>query len=236
MIGRLPHLPWDVMTPGQPGEEPLPQNQYVLRVQRDMRYLHQLVRQKTGRSATMIKRYNDRRANLNNYKVGDSVSMKKYQYVPGLNKLQDFWTEPKRIISILPDVNYRVMGHAKDRPQIVHHDRLKPWYVRRPEDSNSSWVNELTRRFAPERPVDAAVQTELAPRAPTGAHEEASRSAENEQPQATIGGDHGDTPEVLAIGQPASHRASPGTTQSPRPRRSPRTRRQPERYGVVLSH
>ena len=122
MLGRLPNMPWDITTPAQPGDEPAPQNEYVRNVQRRMRYIHQLAREKAGRAATLIKKYNDRRTNWHQYKIGDLVSLRSYKINPGTRKLEDKWMAPYRVIDVLDDLTYRVAQNAKSKPLVVHHD------------------------------------------------------------------------------------------------------------------
>ena len=164
MFGRQPDLPWDVMVPKRPDSEPMLQHDYIRKVKRDMRRIHQLAREKAGRAATVIKRYNDRKSHLNLYQVGDLVLLRSYKIMPGLNKLKDNYEGPVFIIDVISDITFRVAKDARSKAKIVHHDRLKPYCVRTAEQNDNQWVFDYAnayKRRAPEEVIQLQITDQL---------------------------------------------------------------------------
>ena len=161
MFGRQPDLPWDVMVPSRPDCEPLLQHEYIRKVKRDMRRIHQLAREKAGRAATVIKRYNDRKSHLNLYQVGDLVMLRSYKIVPGLNKLTDNYEGPVFIIDVISDITFRVAKDARSKAKIVHHDRLKPYCIRTAAQNDNQWVFDYAKVYKRRSPEEV-IQIQIA--------------------------------------------------------------------------
>ena len=154
MFGRQPDLPWDVMVPKRPDSEPMLQHDYIKKVKRDMRRIHQLAREKAGKATTVIKRYNDRKSHLNLYQVGDLVMLRSYKIMPGLIKLKDNYEGPVFIIDVVSDITFRVTKDVRSKAKIVHHDRLKPYCVRTAEQNDNQWIFDYAKAYkrrAPEK-------------------------------------------------------------------------------------
>ena len=134
------YMPFDVMIPAPPADEERGQRAYVREVQRQMRRIYQLARTKTGHSATVMKKLGDRAATKHHYEIGDIVLMKNYRLVPGIKKLQDRYIGPYFVLDRLGDQTLRVARGPKDKPDVVHYDRLKPYYAREPSDTDTDWV------------------------------------------------------------------------------------------------
>ena len=144
------YFPWDAMIPQPPCDPDVTPPLYVKNMQRRMRRIHQLAREKIGHSADIQKRYSDRALSMNNYKTGDTVMLKNYVYQSGIKKLQDRYLGPFHMINCIGgnSSTYRIARAEGMKPEIVHHDRLKP-YIKRADDrpSNNDWVHELAKRF-----------------------------------------------------------------------------------------
>lgn len=146
MLGRQVEVPWDVMTPQVGKDPPTSAHVFIRRMRRQMRRNYQIAREKAGRAATMIKRYNDRLTNMRHYQVGDMVLLKNYRWVSGIKKMQDRYLGPYYVIDVISDLTLRIARNNRDTPIMVHFNRLKPFYPRTPgENTDNSWVYDKTR-------------------------------------------------------------------------------------------
>jgi len=153
-------MPFDVMIPAAPVEEEVGQRDYVKRTARRMRRIYQLAREKIGNSATYMKRLGDRAATKHRYQVGDLVLLKNYRLAPGVKKLQDRYLGPYYVLDRLGDQTVRVARGPKDKPDVVHYDRLKAYYARKPEETDVAWVFERSwNRFQCSPTQEQASQT-----------------------------------------------------------------------------
>lgn len=160
MFGRLAYMPYDVLTPEMPDEVAMPQNKYVLAVRRRMRRVHQIARQHLGRAASTSRTYNDRRSNLIKYKTGDLVLQKVMVHTPRTGKMEDKYDGPFYVVDVLSDSSLRIVGGKRKKPKVVHHDRLKPYIPRTPEETDNSWVFELSRTHKETLGINAETQTD----------------------------------------------------------------------------
>ena len=63
-------------------------------------------------------------------------------------KFEDRYTGPWAVIEVLPGNCYRIQETETSKPQIVHHDRLKPYRARNPAEHNTDWVQRVKARYA----------------------------------------------------------------------------------------
>lgn len=161
MFGRHAYMPYDVLTPEMPDEVAMPQNKYVLSVRRRMRKVHQIARQHLGNAATASRKYNDRRSNLVHYKTGDPVLLKVCKKTPRIGKMLDKYTGPYYVVDVLSDSSLRIIESPGSRPTVVHHDRLKPYIPRKPEEADTSWVYDLAKKHSTTLGINAGTQTEV---------------------------------------------------------------------------
>ena len=161
MFTEMPYVPFDVMTPVSPGEDDLLHHEYIMQVKRRMRRIYQLAREKAGHSATIIKRYNDRKANFHQYSIGDLIMLKSYDFDAGIKKMQDRYEGPYWVLDLLGNLNLRVALDSDTEPRVVHHDRAKPYYARKASDTDTAWVykRSLTYQYKPPK-VDIGTQVE----------------------------------------------------------------------------
>ena len=140
MFGKQNALPIDVMTEVNHDLRHLRSIDYVNKVEEDIRYCHQRVRETTKRAALRQKRYYDRRYHLNDFRRGDQVMKRRKA---GLEKFSDRWDGPFVVLQRLSDVNYRIQKSPQHRPDIVHHDMLKLYYSRTAEENDTSWIDRI---------------------------------------------------------------------------------------------
>ena len=159
------YFPWDAVVPKPPDLHEETPPLYVKNMQRRMRRIHQLAREKIGHSAVLQKRYSDRALSMNNYKTGDLVMMKDCVYQAGVNKMKDRYHGPFHVINCIGgnSSTYRIIAKQGATPKIVHHDRLKPYVLRddvRP--INNQWVHQLAKRFTYKPPTsEIGTQTDV---------------------------------------------------------------------------
>ena len=74
--------------------------------------------------------------------------LKTMVFKPFQRKFQDRYTGPWGVIEPLPGNCYRIQETEDSKPQIVHHDRLKPYRARNVEEHNTDWVKRVKARYA----------------------------------------------------------------------------------------
>ena len=148
IMGRQIRLPLDVMTTINPKYDQIAHSDYVRALEEDMRECYIRVRDRTRKAAQCQKSFYDRKKHENVYKSEDLVMMKVMAYDPHRRKLQDRYTGTWAIIESIPGHCYRVQKDEFSRPEIVHHDRLKPYRARTPAEHNTDWVARVRDRFA----------------------------------------------------------------------------------------
>ena len=148
VMGRQIRLPLDVMTDISPRYDQLAHSEYVRALEEDMRECFIRVRDRARRSAQCQKSFYDRRRNENVYRSEDLVMLKTMVFQPHLKKLQDRYTGPWAVIEALSGNCYRIQKSEFSKPEIVHHDRLKPYRARNPEEHDTDWVARVRDRLA----------------------------------------------------------------------------------------
>ena len=148
VFGEQLRMPIDVMTPTATEKIPKTQSEYVRELEEDMRYCNEQVRLATQRMAKCHKSYYDKRKHEIRYKSEDLVMLKTMVFKPFQRKFQDRYTGPWGVIEPLPGNCYRIQETEDSKPQIVHHDRLKPYRARNVEEHNTDWVKRVKARYA----------------------------------------------------------------------------------------
>ena len=143
MTGRQAMIPLDIMTDRDLEIDSIPTTAYAQRLEEDLRTCYTRVRKNLDKAATRQKQYYDRKSHLNKYHRGDLVMMKTMIHQPGTGKLEDKYLGPYAVLDALSSVNFRIQMNPNKRPIIVHHDRLKPYYARNPEENDTSWIYDL---------------------------------------------------------------------------------------------
>ena len=111
-----------------------------------MRLAYQTARDAIGRNVKIQKKYYDRSSHLVKYKEGDAVMLKDFSpKIRGERKLAAKWMGPFFILDTLSDVNFRVIREPHEKPKVVHHDRLKPYFSREPLDVE--WVLKRSKSY-----------------------------------------------------------------------------------------
>ena len=154
MTGRQINLPLDVMTTNNPELQYDHAPAYVKKLEEDLRSSYIRVREALGRAAIRQKHYYDRKHHLNVYRHGDLALVKTMVRKPGVGKLQDRYDGPYVVLDKLSDVTYRVQLAPNKKPKVIHHDRLKPYYPRDPEENNTNWADRNPQALAKDRPLE----------------------------------------------------------------------------------
>ena len=148
VFGEQLRMPIDVMTPAIEEPVPVAQSQYVRELEEDMRSCCKRVRERTRRAATCHKNYYDRRKHEIKYQSEDLVMLKTMAYLPFQRKFADRYTGPWAVIEAVSGNCYRIQMTEKSKPEIVHHDRLKPYRARNVSEHNTDWVKRVLARYA----------------------------------------------------------------------------------------
>ena len=128
MFGRELTLPVD-MTLGRPiRDDRLCATEHAYQLEKRLLEIHDFARKHLNISSESMKRRYDVKLHKIPYKVGDAV----WFYYPkrrlGFNpKLQMPWKGPYIVVERLNDVLFKIQSGPKAKPQVVHHDKLKPY-------------------------------------------------------------------------------------------------------------
>ena len=161
MFTEMPYTPFDVMVPAPPGEEEMLCDDYIMTVKRRMRKIYQIARDHANRSATVTKRYNDRKANFHQYAIGDTILLKNYRFTPGIKKMQDRYYGPFFVLDLIGNLNLRVAADSDANAEVVHHDRAKPYYARRAAHTNTDWIYRRSLTYQRKPPMtDTSTQVD----------------------------------------------------------------------------
>ena len=102
--------------------------------------VHEFARKQLSIASDSMKRRYDLKMNYKEYKVGDPVWYFKPRRRVGYNpKLQADWKGPMVIIECLNNVLYRIKSSPKAKPEIAHHDHIRPYIS---EDKPTWFVTE----------------------------------------------------------------------------------------------
>ncbi|CAG2249075.1 unnamed protein product [Mytilus edulis] len=143
MLGRELQLPVDLIYGPHPQEieypdETVSHNDYVKSMQESIWKVSAKARQNISKNSDKQKRQYDVKAHENTYKTGDVVWLYTFNRKPKLSpKLQRNWDGPYFVIEVISDLIYKIKKTATSKMQIVHHDRLKPFF-----GDVQNWVNE----------------------------------------------------------------------------------------------
>lgn len=134
MLGREIELPVDLIYGPHPQREQFKdkvdaKHEYVLNLQEKLWKVQERARKNIIAASDKQKRQYDIKAKQNSYKVGDFVWL--YSLVRTKNvspKLQRHWDGPYCILEVISDVIYKIQKSQNSKIQVVHHDRLKPYF------------------------------------------------------------------------------------------------------------
>ena len=145
-FGRELYVQADRELPENPLTGRTTREKYVQRLEMDMRIAYEVARNVIGRNMKVQKRYHDRNAHLNAYKVGDAVLKKALPpKEKGTKKFAARWEGPYFVIDKLDDVTYRVGQQDKKSWTVIHHDRLKKYHYEPGIDIPNGWVWAVTK-------------------------------------------------------------------------------------------
>ncbi|PIK57505.1 Retrovirus-related Pol polyprotein from transposon [Apostichopus japonicus] len=149
MLGRMVTLPLSAQLPRLPDETDSPRKptpKYVLELDKTMHRIHEIARGKLKLASDKQKKFHDKGAYNQEFTQGDLIWLLNTKRKRGISpKLQKRWDGPGKILKKLSDVIYRVKMRPKKKPQVVHHNRLKPyigedpplWLLRKPSISEA---------------------------------------------------------------------------------------------------
>ena len=161
-FGREQYHNPDLMMPTRPEMLPETHEDYVRRLDDEMRKAYQLARETIGRNMKIQKRYYDRNSHLIKYKEGDAVWLKDFSpKIRGEKKLADRWSGPHFVVDVLSDVNFRIIDSPDDPGRVVGHDRMKRYEPREPFDIK--WVLAKSKSLKRKQLVDATAGTSSVP-------------------------------------------------------------------------
>ena len=145
-LGRLLNLPLDVMVAPHPEMHYTYASDCVRGTEKRIQDTFRTIRDRLGKTAKRNKRYYDRKHHLNCYRRGDLVLIKTSVRTVGKSpKIQDRYEGPFVVVDKLSDVSYRVQAGPNKRAKIIHHDILKPYAPRYPEENDTSWLDHQDR-------------------------------------------------------------------------------------------
>ena len=142
---------------GIPKPTPQDPSDWVKQITYNLSEIHNLAREKTGKTQLRQKRDYDLRVFERSYKIGDVVYLRDSSTQIGISsKLRPPWKGPLLVISARPPI-YRLRGRKKST--VVHHDRLKPC-----EDSTFPlWLQRQRHKLLETLPIEEMVDSDREP-------------------------------------------------------------------------
>ena len=102
----------------------------------------------TQKLATCHKNYYDRKKHEVRYDSEDLVLLKKVVFLLFQWKFQDRYGGPWAVMEVLPGNCYRIQRQENSKPEVVHHDRLKPYRARNVNEHNADWMKRVREHYA----------------------------------------------------------------------------------------
>ena len=160
MLGRNIDMPIDITMPANPDVQPKTPNDYVRKMEQELRSTCLATREHLKRAATLQKKYYDRDCNLYKHKEGDMVKLRVFKRKPGFGKFSDIYDGPYLIIDKLGDVTFRIAKSPESKPKVVHHDHILPYFPKQAsEKMDKTWALEKSKTFKSTNKIDAHCQT-----------------------------------------------------------------------------
>lgn len=134
MLGREIELPIDLIYGPHPQHEDFIDetqvvNEHMIQITQNMWKVHEKARQNMVNASENQKKQYDIKSYQHSYKKGNVVWLYTPTRVKNISpKLQRKWDGPYFIVTVLSDVTYKIQKNPSSRSQVVHHDRLKPYY------------------------------------------------------------------------------------------------------------
>ena len=134
MLGREIELPVDLIYGPHPQSEEFPDETqavfaYSDNMQKRMWKVQEKARSNILKASDRQKRQYDVRVNQHRYQTGDVVWLHTLLRVKQRSpKLQRNWDGPYFVTKVISDVIYKIQKSPSSKFQVVHHDRLKPFY------------------------------------------------------------------------------------------------------------
>ena len=134
MLGREVELPIDIIYGTHPQHSEFSvknkaTNDYVDKLQNQMWKVHEKAKSNILKASGNQKRQYDVKYYQNKYKVGDAVWLHTFNRTKYKSpKLQRNWDGPYFIVAVLSDLIYKIQKSTLSKSQVIHHDRLKPYY------------------------------------------------------------------------------------------------------------
>ena len=155
MFGREVMHNFDKMLPESANPEELKTwDEFVQAMDQRTRHAFEVARDTIGRNVLLQKKFYDKTSNLIHYDVGDALMIKNHRvFESGTKKFADKYVGPFYVLDTLSDVNFRVARTAEEKPQIIHHDRMKK--IDRREDSDIEWVFKRSRTLQRQKAKEA---------------------------------------------------------------------------------
>ncbi|VDI04194.1 Hypothetical predicted protein [Mytilus galloprovincialis] len=134
MLGREIELPIDLIYGPHPQHEEFIDetqvvNEHMIQITQNMWKVHEKARRNMVNASENQKKQYDIKSYQHSYKKGNVVWLYTPTRVKNISpKLQRKWDGPYFIVTVLSDVTYKIQKNPSSRSQVVHHDRLKPYY------------------------------------------------------------------------------------------------------------
>lgn len=163
LFGENVVLPIQAFTPDTPDKKEMNVPEFSLYIHKQLKYVHEKAYRFLQRAAEYQKKGYLSKLNHNLYQVTDSV----WYWLPVCKKnqspkLSSFWDGPYYIVAVYSDVLYRIQKSAKHKSRVVHHNQLKPCYLR--EQPDVSWVDKLqfeNQNTGTKSNVDKAINVDI---------------------------------------------------------------------------
>ena len=146
MLGRELPLPVDMTLCRPIRDDRLCATEHAYQLEQKLLDVHDFARRHLNISSESMKRRYDVKTYKIPYKVGDAVWYYNPKRKVGFNpKLQRPWKGPMVVVERLNDVLFRIQAGPRNKPLVVHHDKLKPylgedkpdWFVQKETETHT---------------------------------------------------------------------------------------------------
>ena len=146
LFGRENSLPIEAFAPDTPEGSFFTAPEYVQHVRMMLKKAHAATMENLQLAISYQERSYRNRLKAHQYALRDAVWYWRPVFKKGqCPKLLSFWTGPYFVVEIKSDVLYRIQNVAKSKSLVVHHNHLKPAYLR--EAMAEEWLDDAVVKY-----------------------------------------------------------------------------------------
>ena len=160
VFGREIMMPYEAVTPREASMYECTVDEYAVKLRDRLASAHETARNTMQKMFKYREKAHNSRLRENKYKLRDAV----FYWAPVVKrgqckKLLSFWKGPFYVVQVVSDVVYRIQGPEKNSNRIVHHNQLKPAFVRDEDKTDLKWLDKAIEKFSRPKPAQLDPKT-----------------------------------------------------------------------------